>query len=186
MSQLKQLEEFIRPYLGLDAFRKVGPQGGGVEWNTRVWSRLTLIVHQCAECASNSEVHGIVPLDVWACHWPHDFGGGIHRWRGAVGVTSAARVASRSSRSCFNTSLVTIATMSAVLHAASGTTSGTAGKSSGRPARQQPCDVGEWVVLARAAQPRRRASWLLGGGTAVSPWLVPVWIDVRVAAYCKC
>ena len=102
---------------------------------------------------------------------------------GAVGVTTVARVAPRSSRSCFNTSLVTMATMSAVLHAASGTPSGGAGKSSGRPASAA---AGEWVVLARAAQPRRRASWLLGVGTAVSPWLVPVLVDVRVAAYCKC
>ena len=109
---------------------------------------------------------------------------------GAVGVTSAARAASRSSRSCFNTSLVTMATMSAVLPAASGTPSGAAGKSSCRPAaavtmrrrRMGGAGAGGSASAARFLAARR---WD-GGGTAVSPWLVPVWVDVRVAAYCKC
>ena len=76
-------------------------------------------------------------------------GAGSTDGAGAVGVTSAARAVSRSSRSCFNTSLVTMATMSAVLPAASGTPSGAAGKSSGRP--------------AAAATVRRRR---MGGGGA--------------------
>ena len=84
---------------------------------------------------------------------------------GAVGVTSAARVASRSSRSCFNTSLVTMATMSAVLPAASGTPSGAAGKSSGRPA-------------AAATVPRRRMGGAGAGGSAsAARFLAARWWD---------
>ena len=95
---------------------------------------------------------------------------------GAVGVTSAARVASRSSRSCFNTSHQWPPCQQCCL-LLPGPRQMRLASPLVAPQRQQPCDVGEWMVLARAAQPRRRASWLLGGGTAVSPWLVSVLVE---------
>ena len=87
-----------------------------------------------------------------------------------ISVTSAAPVASRSSRSCFNTSLVTMATISAVLPAASGTTSDAVGKSSGRPAAAATGRRRRMGGAGAGALTRRRTSLLLGGGTAVSPW----------------
>ena len=77
---------------------------------------------------------------------------------GAVGVTSAAPVASQSSRSCFNTCLVTMATISAVLPAASGTTSDAAGKSSGRPAAAATGRRRRMGGAGAGALPRRRTS----------------------------
>ena len=111
MSQLKKLDEFVRPYLGLYALRKVAPppQGGGVEWNTHVWSRQSINVLSAPATAKFMGLSLSMLL-----------GGGIHRWRSGRDISG---VASRSSRSCFNTSLVTMATMSAVLPAASGTPS---------------------------------------------------------------